>query len=236
MIDSIYEALEKMGYSHPLHPPVTHVPIGLVIGVFIFIWIAFIFRRSMLPSVAYQRIILLAFIFAFPAALLGYTDWQYFYDGDWIFLIKWKIILTGVLLVLLYIAHRIGRQAQGETKGRLAVYTLCFLTVTALGYMGGQLAYEGAGGPSNIPHRVRSGEKVFATDCGQCHPQGSGILQAPALQDAATFVSFIRNPKGPGGQSIPMPSFPAEKISGRKAKKLYRYIIYLRSRSEKGRS
>jgi uncharacterized membrane protein len=236
MIDSMYQALEKMGYTHPLHPPVTHVTIGLIIGVFIFIWIAFVFRRSMLPSQAYQRLILLAFIFAFPIALLGYTDWQYFYDGDWSSLIKWKIILTGVLFVLLYIAFMIGRGVQAEkTKGRLVFYTLCFLTVTALGYMGGQLAYEGEGGPSNIPHRFRSGAQVFAANCDQCHPQGSGILQAPALQDRPTFVSFIRNPQGPEGKPIPMPSFPPEKISDRKAMKLYRYILYLRTQSEKGK-
>jgi uncharacterized membrane protein len=162
MIDSIYQALGKMGYMHPLHPPMTHVTIGLIIGVFIFIWIVFVFRRSMLPSLAYQRLILLAFIFAFPTALLGYTDWQYFYDGDWISLIKWKIILTGVLFVLLYIALRVGRRAEQEkTKGRLVFYTLCFLTVTALGYMGGELAYTPREAVSCKPPRCRIARLLF---------------------------------------------------------------------------
>jgi uncharacterized membrane protein len=234
-IDSFYQTLEHIGYTHPLHPPMAHAPIGLIIGVFIFIWVALIFRRTMLPSSAYQRLVLLAFIFVFPTALLGFMDWQYFYDGEWLLLIKWKIILAGVLIVLLFIAYRIGRRAQGETKGRLVIYTLCFLNVVALGYMGGQLAYEGEGGPSNIPHRVRSGAKVFGANCEQCHPQGSGILQAPVLQDRATFTSFIRSPKGPGGKSISMPPFPPEKISDHKAKKLYRYIKYLQEQSEKGK-
>jgi len=36
MIEFIYQTLTKFGYTHPLHPTLTHVPIGLVIGAFLF--------------------------------------------------------------------------------------------------------------------------------------------------------------------------------------------------------
>jgi uncharacterized membrane protein len=42
MIESIYQTLAKIGYTHPLHPPATHLPAGLIIGAFIFALIAWI--------------------------------------------------------------------------------------------------------------------------------------------------------------------------------------------------
>ena len=37
----IYDFLKNIGYHHPIHPPFTHVPVGLVIAGFIFILLAF---------------------------------------------------------------------------------------------------------------------------------------------------------------------------------------------------
>jgi len=36
MIDSLYQTLSKIGFAHPLHPPITHLSLGLIIGGFIF--------------------------------------------------------------------------------------------------------------------------------------------------------------------------------------------------------
>ena len=36
MIDAIYGFLQGLGYGHPLHPPLTHLPMGLVIASFVF--------------------------------------------------------------------------------------------------------------------------------------------------------------------------------------------------------
>ena len=36
MIESIYAALAKVGFTHPLHPILVHVPMGMIIGMFIF--------------------------------------------------------------------------------------------------------------------------------------------------------------------------------------------------------
>jgi uncharacterized membrane protein len=226
MIDFLYQLLERMGYTHPIHPPVTHVPIGLVIGVFIFALVAILFRRTILPQLAYNRIILLALIFSFPTILFGYTDWQYFYEGAWSFPIKIKLALSAVLLILLYIALISGRKAAAETRGTLTIYTLCFLTVTILGYFGGQLAIEGEGRPQAAPVGFLSGEKLFALNCNDCHPGGSDILNSPRLTDFNSFLAYLRIPKGT------MPPFPPEKISNRQAKKVYQYIKKLREKQE----
>jgi uncharacterized membrane protein len=223
MIDLFYQFLEKIGYTHPIHPPLTHIPIGLVIGVFIFSLVAVLFRRTILPQLAYSRIILLALIFSFPTILFGYMDWLYFYEGAWSLPIKIKLVMSGVLLILLYIAFVNGRKAKAETRGTLTLYTLCFLTVAILGYFGGQLIIEGEGRPQAATVRFLYGEKLFTVNCNDCHSSGGDILRAPQLTDFNTFLAYLRNPQGT------MPPFPPEKISDKQATRLYHYIIQLAS-------
>ena len=226
MIELLYETLEKIGYLHPIHPPLTHIPMGLVFGVFIFALIAMLFRRTVLPQLAYNRIILLALIFSFPTGLFGYTDWQHFYEGAWLFPIKMKLALSGVFIVLLFIALLVGRKAKAETKGTLAIYALCFLTVVVLGYFGGQLVFEGEGRPLTAPMRFMVGEKLFATNCNDCHPHGEDILNAPQLSDVYNFRSYLRNP------NRDMPPFPLEKITDTQAMRLYQYITKVLEKSK----
>jgi len=226
MIDFLYAMLEKIGYVHPIHPPLTHIPMGLVFGAFIFALIALLFRRTILPQLAYNRIILLALIFSFPTALFGYTDWQHFYEGDWLFPIKIKLVLSGILIILLFIALLVGRKAKTETKGTLAIYTLCFFTVIIIGYFGGQLVFEGEGRPLTVPMRFMAGEKLFATNCNECHAGGGDILNAPPLADFKTFLSLLRHPPED------MPPFPPEKLSDTQALKLYQYITKVLEKSK----
>ena len=70
MIESIYQILEKIGYTHPLHPPVTHLPAGLIIGAFLFSLVAWIFNRKNLAQTA-RHCLGLALIMAVPTILLG---------------------------------------------------------------------------------------------------------------------------------------------------------------------
>jgi uncharacterized membrane protein len=227
MINLFYELLEKIGYTHPVHPAFTHIPMGLIIGAFIFSLVALLFRRTILPSIAYRRIILLALLFAFPTALFGYTDWQHFYEGDWLFLIKVKLVLTGVLIVLLFIGVIFRRKKEAETKSSLAIYTLCFLVITALGYFGGQLVFEGEGRPEKVPIRFLAGEKLFAANCSNCHPRGGDILNAPQLEDFKKFLTLLRNPPAS------MPPFPPGQIPDRKAMRLYLYLVQLSGQQRK---
>ena len=228
MIDFIYQAFEKMGYTHPLHPPITHLPVGLVAAAFIFALVAFLFRRTILPSLSYDRIILLAIIFAFPTIFLGYADWQHHYYGAWLHPIKVKFVLSGVFLILLFVGLIYGRKAGGESKSALAIYALCFLSVTGLGFYGAQLSLEEKPvAPTEAVNRFQAGEKLFATDCSSCHPQKSDIFNSPQFVKLSTFLAFIRNPVGSRGTPSNMPPFLADKITDDQGLKLYQYLVTL---------
>ena len=55
MIEFLYNTLAKVGYTHPIHPAVTHLSVGMVIGAFLFGIVAWKLRhqgkeRSALPA------------------------------------------------------------------------------------------------------------------------------------------------------------------------------------------
>jgi mono/diheme cytochrome c family protein len=230
MIDFIFQAFGKMGYTHPLHPAITHLSVGLVAAAFIFALVALLLRRTILPSLSYDRIILLAFIFAFPTIFLGYADWQHYYYGAWLHPIKVKFVLSGVFLILLFVGLIYGRKAGGESKGALAIYALCFLSVTGLGFYGAQLSLEEKPvAPTEAVNRFQAGEKLFATNCSSCHPQKSDIFNSPQFINLSTFLAFMRNPGGPRGTPIKMPPFLADKITDDQGLKLYQYLVTLRA-------
>jgi hypothetical protein len=62
MIHLFYDP-DKMGYVHLLHRPLTYIPIDLDIGVFFFALTALLFRRTILPPLAYRHVIHLVLIF-----------------------------------------------------------------------------------------------------------------------------------------------------------------------------
>src|SRR5690554_447343 len=203
MLDSVYEFLARWGYPHPIHPTEVHMPIGLVVGAFIFVWIARIFQRPRLAQTAYDCVVL-AFIWLFPTVLLGVMDWLHYYAGAMPFPIKMKLILTPVLLILMAAAVFLGRGAGAESSVALVSYSLCFLVVVVLGYFGGELVYT-AEEPSHSDE-AQAGAELFSTNCASCHPQGRNIMNpdlplrgSPHLADADRFIAFIRNPKLPDG-------------------------------------
>jgi uncharacterized membrane protein len=229
MIDFIYQAFGKMGYTHPLHPAITHLSVGLAVAAFIFALVAFLFKRTILPSLSYGRIILLAFISAFPTVFSGYADWQHDYYGAWLYPIKVKLVLSGVFLILLFVGLIYGRKAGGESKGSLAIYALCFLTVTGLGFYGAQLSLEEKPvAPTEAVNRFQAGEELFATNCSNCHPQKSDIFNSPQFVNLSTFLAFIRNPAARGTPST-MPPFLAAEITDDQGLKLYQYLVTLRA-------
>jgi uncharacterized membrane protein len=73
-MEFLYLFLQKYGYGLPLHPPLTHMPTGLTVGAFTFLLVALIVKRRAFLKPAYYCIVL-ALIFFFPAALMGFTDW-----------------------------------------------------------------------------------------------------------------------------------------------------------------
>ena len=228
MFNFVYEFLARLGYTHPIHPTEVHMPIGLVVGAFVFAWIALLFHRQKLATTA-RYCVILAAIWVFPTMLFGIMDWYHYYAGAMLLPIKVKLIFAPGLTILLWIAVILGYKKGAESRPVLAIYCVCFAIVIILGYFGGQLVY-GVKGPAP-PENLKAGAKVFSTNCKGCHPHGGNILKpnlplrsAPQLAEFSSFEKFIRDPKMPDGSTGIMPPFAPAKISGQQARELYEYI------------
>jgi uncharacterized membrane protein len=196
MIEFIYQTLAKIGYTHPLHPPATHLPAGLIIGAFVFALIAWIFNRSNLAKTAHHCLIL-ALIATVPTIVLGLLDWQYRLDGTWLFAIKMKLALAGILLLLLILAVVYGALAEGFSKTIVAVYTLCLVTVIGLGFFGGELVY-GTRAPAGeeVKGLAAEGALVFSQNCSACHHTDSTATKVgPGLKGIDdNFRQILKTP------------------------------------------
>lgn len=231
MIEFFYQTLAKIGYTHPIHPPVTHISVGMVIGAFLFALVANLLRHERLALTA-RHCILLAVIGLFPTALLGYMDWQHRYGGAWLFPIKIKIGLAVLLLVLLIVAVILSRKLKENSIRVLAIYGLCLLNVAALGYFGGELIYGGSGRlPAAETEQIQVSAEQFKKSCGGCHPGGGNSIKAnlplrsaPQLANFNTFLAYIRNPKARDGSQTIMPSFQVEKLSDKQVGEIYQYV------------
>ena len=191
MIESIYQLLAKIGYTHPLHPPATHLPAGLIIGGFLFALVAWIFNRKNVAQSA-RHCFILALIMAIPTVLLGLMDWQQRFGGAYLFEIKMKLVLAGVLLFLLLVAVVYSAFAGGFTKTVMTLYALCLLTVIGLGYFGGELVY-GTGEPAAVETKglAATGEQLFKQNCAACHLTDSTATKVgPGLKGIFTQTQF----------------------------------------------
>jgi len=138
MIDSIYELLKQIGFTHPLHPAITHLPMGLVMGAFFF-GIGSL-KYEELAKTAHHCIVL-ALIFVLPTMFFGITDWQHFFQGEWSALIITKFTLSGFLVALLTVAAAHGARKETNRRVLVAVYVLCLFNVIGLGFTGGEIQY-----------------------------------------------------------------------------------------------
>ena len=164
MISAFYQALVDIGYTHPIHPAVTHIPVGLVIGGFIFALTGTILKRPSLAKSA-RHCFWLALLVLPVAALFGLMDWQHFYAGAWLMPIIVKMIVAAVLLVLLLVTLIPFRE-----KVPLVLYCLCLLVVIGIGFFGGELVY-GTRSTKEAPKdaRIEQGASFFAQNCAMCH-------------------------------------------------------------------
>jgi len=175
MASKLYTLLSGMGYHHPLHPALTHLPVGLTVAAFIFIVLAY---RLKVPKYAQSahHCAVLALLAAIPTAMVGYLDWQHFYGGSYLFAIKVKLGLALVLLVLLSAAVFSGMGRKQGTPSRVMVHFLALLTVIGIGYFGGELVYgkktsalQPVGQDAADTPSVAAGAKLFAQSCSFCH-------------------------------------------------------------------
>jgi mono/diheme cytochrome c family protein len=242
MIDSLYELLAKIGFTDPLHAPLTHIPIGLVIGAFLFFLVAVLFGRKNLVMTA-RHVSILAFIFVFPTILFGVFDWLHFFKGALIAPIKYKMILASAVLVLLGAGIIVGSELKVRTAPMMVIYALAVVCVVGLGWFGGKLVYGGfspsqqsetaaaSGGSAPAAPAAPAGQRLFASNCASCHPNGANAIVAEQplkksklIATAASLSAFIRSPKMPDGSQGQMPSFPPDQISDKQAGDLYTYI------------
>ena len=168
MFEFIYQGLAKIGYTHPIHPAITHVPVGLVIGGFIFIIVGRFLRQPVLAKTA-RHCMILALIFVPVAMFLGYLDWQHFYAGAWLFPIKMKLLSAVLLLIFLSMVLIIGRKSESTTK-LILMHAICLSTVVGLGYFGGELVYGSKTTKSDMTEGpIAEGVRIFNQRCSVCH-------------------------------------------------------------------
>lgn len=139
MIEQFYAFLEMVGFGHPLHPMLTHVPMGMIIGAVLFSLLGVQFKKTSLILTAHHCATL-ALVFIVPVIIAGILDWQQFLEGEWEALIIIKMILGFVLTILLALAV-FQQRAGASNKKMLIFYLLCLATAGGLGYSGGELVY-----------------------------------------------------------------------------------------------
>ena len=239
MIDSLYQFVTKIGFPDPLHAPITHIPIGLVIGAFLFLVVAVVFARKNLLTTA-RHVSILAFLFVFPTILFGVFDWLHFFKGAMIPPIRMKMILASSLLVLLAAGIILGSEVRLHAVPMVAIYGLAFVAVVGLGWYGARLVYGGWSGSSaqapsqagkTVLAAAPAGQKIYADNCSACHPNGGNVVVAELplktskkIANLAAFTTFIRSPKMPDGSEGGMPAFPADQINNEQAGDLFKYI------------
>lgn len=228
IFNPFYHALYALGFHDPIHPPVTHITIGVVVAALIFGVLAWVLRHPSLGRAA-RYCLVLAWLFIFPTVLLGFMDWQYWYQGAWVPPILIKLCLAGFLFLLLSLGMILIFIGREESKALLVIYFLAFFTVMGLGYFGGRLVFGGRA-PA-VQTRLEAGRRLFESHCMACHPSGGNailpqdfIIGSDDLKDLPAFIAWIRNPHLDNGQKGPMPDFSPQKISEDQARQLYEYL------------
>lgn len=139
MVENLYSLLATLGFSHPLHPMLTHVPMGMIIGMVAFSALGFVWRNSNFGQTAFHCSVL-ALIFILPVIAAGVLDWLQFQGGEWNGLIVAKMVLGVALTGLLALSVVLKRKETSPGK-MLLVYFLCLACAGGLGYSGGELVY-----------------------------------------------------------------------------------------------
>ncbi|OGR78164.1 MAG: hypothetical protein A2X32_02045 [Elusimicrobia bacterium GWC2_64_44] len=138
MIEFVYSTLASLGYTHPLHPASTHLPMGLVLGAFLF-QLASLKWEDLAKTVYYCLI--LALVTAPIAAVSGLLDWQHRLHGKLNGLIAAKLGLTALLMAVLgFIIYKY-RAGALTWRAMTAWCALAALLAAALGLIGGELVY-----------------------------------------------------------------------------------------------
>lgn len=227
-IDRVYQFLNSLGYFHPIHPPTTHIPIGLAFAALLLGLLSLIFKHEVMARAA-RYCAIIGLVFLFPAALLGYMDWRHSFGGGWLQPIKVKIVLAALLFLSFCVALILTRKGGAVSKKLFISYLVCFLIAMGLGFFGGQIVY---GGKTPVgPPELRAGEGTFNSHCSGCHAYGGNIADpscplwgSDRLKDSETLLHFIRNPLTDAGKRGIMPPFLPSRVSDAQEKQLWLYL------------
>jgi len=139
MVENLYTLLTKIGFSHPLHPMLTHIPMGMVIGMVVFSFLGLIWKEKNFGQTAHYCAVF-ALVAILPVIGTGFLDWLHFQQGEWNPFIIIKMVLAVVLTILLITAVIMKRR--GGMPGKMFfIYLLCLACAGGLGYSGGSLVY-----------------------------------------------------------------------------------------------
>lgn len=225
MLESIYRFIQQLGYTHPLHPTMVSMPIGLLVGAFSLAAFAVGRRKPRLLTCA-RSCLVAALLFLIPTILAGLMDWQHYYAGALLTPIKWKMAMAALLFMLLLAALIASRGREANGKPFLVICGLALLPVIALGYLGGNLVFSGRTPPA--PPKYAVGREIFRSHCSGCHPYGANAIKpqhhlwdSGRLTNILTLTAWIRSPQPP------MPKFGPDQISGKDAKELLAYLKFV---------
>lgn len=172
-MESLYAYLNNLGYTHPLHPPWTYLPMGLILGALVFRLVALLPGGGKFAVTA-RHCLTLAFAAVFPTILFGYFDWQHFYAGRWMFPVRMKLALAAVLLLLLlFTVMSLYRRLPAGDLRIFGCHVLCFLVIVGIGYYGGELVFgtprENAGEKEKPAAGFAGVRSILERHCTSCH-------------------------------------------------------------------
>ena len=138
----IYELLNKLGYTHNIHPAVVHFPIGVAMVSAIALFIYHRYDKPAYATTAYHC--QLFGLVSMPLVMfIGYMDWQQFYGGSYNSHIFLKILLAFGLTAVFAHSALVGRKG-GHLSRKFTVSTSVALGIAiCIGYLGGELLYGG---------------------------------------------------------------------------------------------
>lgn len=140
MTEIIFEFLNKVGFAHPIHPALTHIPMGMVMGAVTFRMVSFLPKLKFLAKTGYHCIIF-GLLGIFPTVFAGYLDWQHTFGGEWEFLIILKIVLAIVLTIILAAIAIMDDPENPKFDKQTIFYLLAMIVTAGLGFSGGELQY-----------------------------------------------------------------------------------------------
>ena len=139
MVENLYSFLATVGFTHPLHPMLTHVPMGMIIGMVVFSLLGLIWKNNNLTETAFHCCVL-ALLAVGPVIGAGILDWLHLQQGEW----NKYIIVKMILGTLLY--HSSGSGGHHEEKRGKPGEDAAFLSslpclCRRLGLFRGELVY-----------------------------------------------------------------------------------------------